>query len=217
MAKDPNPMKSVEDLLKGVEEGEYVIPNFQRKYEWNPGMVSDLLVSIMQDYFTGLLLFWELPDHLVVGEWNPLWGAKTAENPFFAILDGQQRLSSLYYSLYCPNKEFPDRRTYYLFYLDLTEYLSDNYEEAIYYKFSKIYMDLDEIKSKKDEFIENKIFPLALLQDKSFLNNEFNEWTKGYTEKFVKRAKKLWMNLWILMTKLKALEKSWIIILLHTL
>lgn len=185
MSKDPNPFKSVEDLLKGIENKEYVIPNFQRKYEWNPGMVSDLFVSIMQDYFTGLLLFWELPDNLTDGDWDPLWGAEKPNNPYFAILDGQQRLSSLYYAIYGPKKKFPHRNTYYIFFLDLKEYLEGNYDEAIFYKFSKNYMTLEEIKNRKDEWIQNKILPLKLLRDKEFLNYEFNKWTKSYTERFI--------------------------------
>lgn len=186
MVKDPSPIKSVEDLLKGVENGEYVIPNFQRKYEWNPGMVSDLLISIFQDYYTGLLLFWEFPEQLAIGEWDPLWGADKPKNPYFAILDGQQRLSSLYYALYAPNKKFPYRNTYYMFFLDINEYMDDNYEDAVFYKFSKTYMDFEEVKNKKDDWINENIFPLRLLHDKDFMSKDFDDWAKGYAEKFIK-------------------------------
>ncbi|EKF86935.1 DUF262 domain-containing protein [Methanobacterium formicicum] len=186
MVKDPSPIKSVGDLLKGVENGEYVIPNFQRKYEWNPGMVSDLLISIFQDYYTGLLLFWEFPEQLAIGEWDPLWGADQPENPYFAILDGQQRLSSLYYALYAPNKKFPYRNTYYMFFLDLNEYIDDNYEDAIFYKFSKSYMAIEDVKNRKNDWINENIFPLRLLHDKDFMSNDFDDWAKGYAETFVK-------------------------------
>lgn len=183
MAKDPSYFKSIDDLLKGVENGEYVIPNFQRKFEWTPGMVSDLLISIFQDYYTGLLLFWELPEHLAIGEWDPLWGADPSEDPDYAILDGQQRLSSLYYAIYGPKKKFPFRKTYFMYFLDVNEYLDGNYDEIFNYKFSTNYMSLDDIKNNRKEWIKNNTFPLRLLSDKDFLNNDFDDWAKEYANK----------------------------------
>jgi len=50
----------VEDLLKKIYDGSYVIPYFQRGFEWEPNMVSDLLESILRSYYTGIILFWDL-------------------------------------------------------------------------------------------------------------------------------------------------------------
>lgn len=59
MAENPG-TESVSDLIESVDKGEYVIPYFQRGYEWQPRMVCDLFESILQDYYAGLILFWEL-------------------------------------------------------------------------------------------------------------------------------------------------------------
>ena len=89
--------QEVSDLLKDVHAGRLVIPYFQRGFEWKPSMVCDLIESILQDYYAGLILLWELNTTESEQEtWDPVWGARVARNPKMAILDGQQRLASLY-------------------------------------------------------------------------------------------------------------------------
>ena len=97
--------KKVESLLEDIADGSYVIPYFQRGFEWEPRMVAELFESIQQEYYTGLLLFWELDDERAEQqEWDPIWGAERSASPKMAVLDGQQRLSSLYYAVYNPKK-----------------------------------------------------------------------------------------------------------------
>lgn len=136
MAENPG-KSSVRKLVDAVHSGEYVIPHFQRGYEWQPSMVSDLIVSILQDYYAGLLLFWELNKDRVGKEvWDPVWGSQNSGDPSLAILDGQQRLASLYYAIYNPEKKFPNRKTYYRWFLDLDKCLNEDYEEAVYYRWT---------------------------------------------------------------------------------
>lgn len=90
MAENPGTYK-VEDLLKNVHGGSYVIPYFQRGFEWQPSMVCDLIESILQNYYAGLILLWELnPEEAQNEEWDPIWGAKLKVTPDKAIPDGQQ-------------------------------------------------------------------------------------------------------------------------------
>lgn len=191
MVKDPEPRKLLGDLLRSVDEGEFVIPHFQRGFEWTPGMVSDLLVSIIQDYFTGLVLFWEFEPALFKKEkWDQLWGTHTAEIPTLAILDGQQRLASLYYALYGPAKKFPTRDSYYTFYIDLRKYLQGDYEECIYYRYYSNYVPVEKIKNDRDKWIEECVLPLRIISDRKYIDsNEFNEWTRGYARKLAKDSK----------------------------
>ena len=58
MAENPG-IEKIEDLLKNVHNGSFVIPYFQRSFEWWPSMVCDLVESILQKYYTGLILLWE--------------------------------------------------------------------------------------------------------------------------------------------------------------
>jgi hypothetical protein len=182
MAEDPGKEK-VRDLVEDIHDGEYVIPHFQRGYEWQPSMVSDLFVSIIQDYFAGLLLFWELSDDRVDTEvWDSVWGAPRTDSPSRAILDGQQRLASLYYAIQNPRKEFPNRKTYYTWYLNLGKCLNEQYEEAVDYRYSFNYRSTKKFRDESDEWSKEGILPLALLSDSDFLKSDLGDFVKQFVE-----------------------------------
>lgn len=184
MAENPG-KETVYNLVNKVYKGHYVIPHFQRGYEWNPSMVCDLFESILQDYYAGLLLFWELDLEEAHKEmWDPVWGAPRSKRPSEAILDGQQRLASLYYAIYNPKRKFPNRKSYYQFFLNLDRVLNEDYDEAVFYKYSSRYHSLEELKQQKVQWIGEGILPLSFLSDRRYLHsNEFEGWLKEYLEK----------------------------------
>ena len=181
MAEDPG-KASVGELVKAIHNGKYVIPYFQRGYEWEPSMVSDLFESILQDYYAGLILFWELDaDRAKKEVWDPVWGAKKGNNPTQAILDGQQRLASLYYAIYNPQRKFPNRETYYRWFLNLDKCLNEEYEEAVYYRYSFHHHSMEELKARKDEWVKEGVVPLAILSDPQYLiSQHFADWLQRY-------------------------------------
>jgi hypothetical protein len=189
-SEDPG-TENVSTLMTQVDAGTFVIPYFQRGFEWEPSMVSELFQSILQDYYTGLLLFWDLDEEKANQEqWDPVWGASIDDTPDSAVLDGQQRLSSLYYAMYNPEKRFPSRKSYYVFYLDLVEALNGNYEDAIpYHYFSKNHQSWSDLMDR-DEWIETGQVPLCILSasdpedsDNRYINSkEFNKWSKRFIE-----------------------------------
>jgi len=189
--EDPGTMP-VRVLMNDVASGEYVIPYFQRGFEWEPSMVSELFISILQDYYTGLLLFWELNDHRAEQEqWDPVWGSNTAERPDKAVLDGQQRLSSLYYAIHNPEKRFPNRKSYYVFYVDLIKVLNDDYDEAIDYTWkTENYQSWTDLRANRDEWIESGQVPLCILSAEDpdqprgdYIDSaEFNKWATQFVE-----------------------------------
>lgn len=192
MVETENPgTESVSTLMGQVDSGSFVIPYFQRGFEWEPSMVSELFQSILQDYYTGLLLFWDLDEEKANQEqWDPVWGASIDDKPESAILDGQQRLSSLYYAIFNPEERFPSRKSYYVFYLDLVKALNEDYEDAIPYQyFSKNHQNWSDLKDK-DEWIEEGRVPLCILSatdptdpDNRYINSrEFNQWAKRFLE-----------------------------------
>jgi hypothetical protein len=155
-------------------------------------MVSELFISILQDYYTGLLLFWELNDHRAEQEqWDPVWGSNTAERPDKAVLDGQQRLSSLYYAVHNPEKRFPNRKSYYVFYVDLIKVLNDDYDEAIDYTWkTENYQSWTDLRANRDEWIESGQVPLCILSAEDpdqprgdYIDSaEFNKWATQFVE-----------------------------------
>ena len=183
MAEDPGKAR-VENLVDAVHSGELVIPYFQRGYEWYPSMVSDLFESILQDYFAGLILFWELDEERIENQvWDPVWGAKNNVDPNKAILDGQQRLASLHFAIKNPKKKFPGRNSYYLWFLDLNKCINEDYHEAITYKYFVYYRSSAALKRDKAKWIEEGVIPLAILSDSTYLtDNEFETWLDDYVK-----------------------------------
>jgi len=191
MAENPGTEK-VEELLKNVHDGSYVIPYFQRGFEWQPRMVCELFESILQNYYTGLLLFWDLnPGENQQEIWEPIWGAKLDEIPKKAVLDGQQRLASLYYAICNPDKLFPNRYSYYVFFMDLIKILNDDYDESITYKYYSNYQPWENIRENKNDWIDTGIIPVSILSAKDpndskqeyIDSEEFETWLSTFLNK----------------------------------
>jgi hypothetical protein len=186
--ESPN-TKTIELLLSKVEDGSYVIPYFQRGFEWGPSMVCDLVQSVVQGYYAGLILLWELKEKEAENEeWDPVWGAELRNTPSEAILDGQQRLSSLYYAFYNPHKIFPNRKTYYTFYINLLDILNEDDDNIIDYTFSRYYHPWEEVRNNRKEWIETGKVPLQILSaqdpdnpNEKYINSqEFLEWSGNF-------------------------------------
>jgi hypothetical protein len=79
-------------ILDQIESGSVLLPEFQRGYVWNRDQVRGLMRSLYLGYPVGSLLTWETPadSSLVRGEVTGVHGLRVL------ILDGQQRITSLY-------------------------------------------------------------------------------------------------------------------------
>ncbi len=81
-------------LLSGVDTGEIGLPDLQRPFVWSAAKVRDLFDSMYRGFPVGYLLFWsnsELQNAKAIGV-----DAKQKRVPRLVIVDGQQRLTSLY-------------------------------------------------------------------------------------------------------------------------
>ncbi|PKB88166.1 hypothetical protein A8A01_23190 [Ewingella americana] len=85
-------------LLSDVERGNIKIPVFQRDYVWNDEQIMSLLDSIYSGYPVGSLLLWSTKEILNhernVGSF--ILPSSTDDYPVSYVLDGQQRLTTLY-------------------------------------------------------------------------------------------------------------------------
>jgi len=80
-------------LIEDIDLGKIGLPELQRPFVWPNVNVRDLFDSLYRGYPAGFLLFWETG----VGADLKGIGAKNAKAaPKLAIVDGQQRLTSLY-------------------------------------------------------------------------------------------------------------------------
>ncbi len=106
------------DLIKGVDKSTIQIPPFQRDFVWSAKEITFLLDSIYNGYPIGSFIFWksnkQLPHHREIG------GIKLNEIPrgflIDYIIDGQQRITSLYAAV----KGADIEGNKYRFYFDLT-------------------------------------------------------------------------------------------------
>ncbi|MEC1303064.1 GmrSD restriction endonuclease domain-containing protein [Lysinibacillus capsici] len=89
---------SIDRLRNKIIEGEIKIPPFQRAFVWKKEQITELLDSIYNDYPIGSVLLWEVNEKLpalrnICGYNLP---DKIDEFPLNYILDGQQRITSIF-------------------------------------------------------------------------------------------------------------------------
>lgn len=83
----------ISELIDGIRKKYIVLPEFQREYVWNKDQAKKLISSLVKEYPVGALLFWktdappELKNLIVIVD-----NLGTLQ----IILDGQQRLTTLY-------------------------------------------------------------------------------------------------------------------------
>ncbi|MQA05209.1 MAG: DUF262 domain-containing protein [Streptosporangiales bacterium] len=82
-------------FLDQIENRDLALPDFQRSFVWDPGATRELVVSIIRGFPAGALLLMQGGAQVfaprAVEEAPELNGP-----PSYLVLDGQQRMSSLY-------------------------------------------------------------------------------------------------------------------------
>jgi hypothetical protein len=85
-------------LVDGIAEGRIGIPEFQRDFDWNENDIRSLLATVFAGWPAGSLLLLEGESSLF--SLRPMEAAPPLNRVLFGVLDGQQRLTSLYHALY---------------------------------------------------------------------------------------------------------------------
>jgi len=94
--------RQLNNLLDEVISGRLGLPELQRGYVWPAKKVRDLLDSMMKGYPVGYLMIWEAADS--IGNTKRIGtDSKVYETAKSLIIDGQQRICSLY-SVMCGKK-----------------------------------------------------------------------------------------------------------------
>jgi len=93
------------DLMKEVDSGLAQLPDFQRGWVWDDGRIRALILSVIRNFPVGAAMFLEYGNESVHFKHKPIEGspADPGIEPDELILDGQQRLTSLYNALYSKN------------------------------------------------------------------------------------------------------------------
>lgn len=105
---------SISEAMEKIVHNRYVLPSIQREFVWKPEQIEELFDSLMQDYPIGTFLFWEIDKdsiskftfyeflrnyHERDAKHNQRIDLKGSSDGIIAVLDGQQRLTSLYIGL----------------------------------------------------------------------------------------------------------------------
>lgn len=123
--EDTNP-RALKELLAEVHSRTAVLPNFQRDFVWEPSATQELIVSIANAYPAGSIL--RVRDKMHAFDCREFEGAPPLNGTphTFLVLDGQQRLTSLYQAFYGVGEH--------RFYLDLKKLIDgSDFEDAIFH------------------------------------------------------------------------------------
>ncbi|QTA79918.1 DUF262 [Desulfonema limicola] len=185
---------SLLDILEKIHKGEKQLPDFQRGWVWDDNHIRSLIASVSMSYPIGAVMLMETGGEGVRFRPRTVEGVilDTEIEPQMLILDGQQRLTSLYLALHSLNavptrtdKGIDIKRYYYLDIekcLDPDEdrfdaILSISEDRKITSDFGRK-VDLD-ISSQELEF-ESGLFPLSIIFDPP----KYSSWRRGYQRKF---------------------------------
>jgi hypothetical protein len=84
-------MAKLSTILDQIDAGSMLLPEFQRGYVWNRDQVRGLMKSMYHGFPVGALLVWETE-----GSGQAVRGGATTAGPKQLLLDGQQRVTTLY-------------------------------------------------------------------------------------------------------------------------
>ena len=171
-------------LIEEIRKGRFVIPDFQREFDWEPWDVRDLIKSIFMDYYIGTLLLWEgNKENYKKLSCAPLYAFEAGGDPEYIVLDGQQRLSALHYALFQPDVKFRKRKNAILYFIRLNELLEENFEEAFfYYSKTKYYGEIIDNTTRQ---YEEHLFPIGMMKEGSW---GIDDWIKGYRDYWQDKA-----------------------------
>ncbi|MBN1859442.1 DUF262 domain-containing protein [Candidatus Bipolaricaulota bacterium] len=129
---------SLTGLVDWISEGRFVIPDFQREFEWKPWDINELMRSIFLDYYIGSLLLWKgRKENFEALSCEPIYGYHATGKPAQIVLDGQQRLTAMHYTFFAPDDPLPSRVNRFLFYIRVDRFMEEAYEDAFDYEWAK--------------------------------------------------------------------------------
>ncbi|EAK0878088.1 DUF262 domain-containing protein [Campylobacter coli] len=165
---------TINEAMQRIRNNEYLLPAFQREYVWGPRQIEELFDSLMRGYPVSSMLFWKVKDESKTA-WkfyrfleyyreryhthNDYFNTSSHKD-FDAILDGQQRLTSLYlalfgnYDIHRSHNKWEDNDRYFKichFYFNLTQSKKPE-NENVEYEF----LWLDKLETKEQNIYIDK-------------------------------------------------------------
>ncbi len=197
--------KTIKKVIDSIKKQEYVLPSIQREFVWSTNQIETLFDSLMRDYPIGTFLFWEVDKTKVTDfqfyEFLKKYHEKNnRHNQKFdppdnqdvvAVLDGQQRMTSLYlalvgsYAYRMPSKarnnpnSYPERTMY----LNL---LKESDDSEVRYDFR--FLTKEEAEHKKDGVYWFDCHKILSFKDPNNIQDYLEEYDLDDTTKFDKKT-----------------------------
>ena len=196
---------TISDAIEYIESRKFLLPAIQRKFVWSSEQIEVLFDSIMRDYPINSFMMWNVSSDKIKNSYKFYEFLKEYraffkdENPyintvgysdFLAIIDGQQRLTSLYlglkgtYAYKMPRKWWkdneeclPTRRLY----VNLSTEQSKDDERQMIYDFKFLSKDdVNRLSSTEDLFLVGDVYQYkdankleAYMSAQNWSNGEF--------------------------------------------
>lgn len=98
MAIQPSSLDTnLDKLLLEVSEGTMQLPEFQRDWTWDDNRIRGIIASLSQGYPMGAIMRLQYGNPEIKFKYRTISGVKATEIiPDYLVLDGQQRLTSIY-------------------------------------------------------------------------------------------------------------------------
>ena len=98
MFQPENQSKKYQNLFTDIDSGRIKIPKFQRDFVWNKEQTAKLIDSIIKGFPIGTFIFWKTSEELryIKDIGNVSLPEPSKGDAVFYVLDGQQRITSLY-------------------------------------------------------------------------------------------------------------------------
>lgn len=179
---------NLSDLLSEIEKGTMQLPQFQRDWTWDDTRVRNILASLSQGYPMGAIMRLAYGNPLIRFKYRPITGAPSGNGtPAYLILDGQQRLTSIYQATHSSapvvTKDDKGKVIKRYYYLDMEKCLDESEdrldavlsvpEDRIKDKFDRnSKLDL----SKQEYEFQHKMFPMNI----AFNSDATMDWYTDY-------------------------------------
>lgn len=205
---------TIADAISKIDSNEFLLPAIQREFIWTHTKIEWLFDSIMRSYPISSFLFWKVEENTsknyrfykFISEYRERYKTHNEEistdgiNNFYAVLDGQQRLTSLYLGLKGSfahkehrlkwedtERSIPTRHLY----LNITNELTDE-EDGRIYEFSFLKKE----DTKEVEIYENldkkwfKVGAILNYKNEELFDNFVEEFSNGFSRKAIRQLRR---------------------------
>ncbi len=198
---------SLQEILRGISIGTTRLPDFQRGWVWDGERIRGLIASITSSYPVGAVMFLEYGGDGIRFKSRTFTSVlDDGKKPEMLVLDGQQRLTSVYCSMYSkepvPTQTIKKEDIQRYYYLDIEKCLdpdADRVDAVVSVPADKkikedfgrvIVIDLS---TRQGEF-SNHMFPLNIVFDSIALDEWKDDYRDFHNDPDVsKRLRKFWI------------------------